>query len=100
MNPYIRPDEKHKLNPAIGNLLNALRELECDESGMHDQTDDRVLYIITSLLQTLYTHSPSSHNQALGVLENAKLHFHKQHILPQQEQARYDNDPDSFVELD
>ncbi|RWZ87209.1 MAG: hypothetical protein EO766_11805 [Hydrotalea sp. AMD] len=92
MTPYINADDKQQLDQAIDKLLDVLRQLESDEPDIHDHTDDRVMYIITSLFKTIYTHNPTAHNQALGVLENTKLHFFMEHIRSVQKQSKFDSE--------
>ena len=87
---YVKPYEIEQLDPAIDNILDVLRQLELDETDIHDHIDERIIYIISKLLNIIYTHNPSDYNLALGVLEQTKFHFFLDQLLPKQKQDSFD----------
>ncbi len=91
MTPYIPDHERSKLDVVVVELMEVLRELECDHTDLYDTTDNRLMYFLNVVLNKLYTNSITSHNAAIGVLENSKQLFHAQQIATKQIQSMYDN---------
>ena len=87
--PYINQDKRTHLDPHIDNLLNALRELESDDpSNVHC---GNLNYVITKLLINSYATRYKEINEAIGVLECAKLEFYRTVAAPYEDQKRFDN---------
>lgn len=87
--PYILPRNRDVLDPAIETLLNALREVECD-----DPTSDvggNLNYIITRLLHRCYGTRYAEMAKAVSVLEMAKLEFYRVVCAPYEAQKSHDN---------
>lgn len=87
--PYIIQTKRDVLDPAIDNLLDAMRELESDDP-MND-TGGNINYIITRLLKRCYGQKYSEMAQAVSVLEMCKLEYYRTVASPYEEQKRYDN---------
>ena len=90
MTPVISTSDKQLLNEALHVIFEALRELESDNGDIVDKTDNHVMFLILEMLNRLYTHSPSSFNSALGVLDNCKQTFWYTIIQPAQVQSLMD----------
>lgn len=87
--PYILPRNRDVLDPAIKTLLNALREVECD-----DPTSDiggNLNYIITCLLHRCYGTRYVEMAKAVSVLEMAKLEFYRKIAAPHEDQKEFEN---------
>lgn len=89
--PYINPLKRDVLNPAINELLNALRELECDDA--ENDMGGNLNYVITVLLKRCYGEKYSEMAQAVSVLEMAKLEYYRKVAAPYESQKEFDNGP-------
>lgn len=87
--PYIVTEKREVLNPAIDEMLNALRELESDDP-MNDMGGN-LNYVITVLLKRCYGEKYSEMAQAVSVLEMAKLEYYRKVAAPYENQKEYDN---------
>lgn len=88
--PYIISEKREVLNPAIDEMLNALRELECDDAG--NSMAGNLNYVFTRLLDRAYT-APryDDINEAIGVLECCKLELYRRLAVPYEENKRFYN---------
>lgn len=87
--PYIVSEKREALDPHIDALLNALRELESDDpSNTHC---GNLNYVITRLLFGSYAQRYSEINEAVGVLECAKLEFYRKFAAPYENQKCHEN---------
>jgi hypothetical protein len=88
--PYIIPEKRHALDQHIDSLLNAIRELECDEDV--DNTGGNLNYIITRLLVRVYGNGGyADRAEAISVLECAKLEFYRKHLAAYEDQKEFEN---------
>ena len=87
--PYIRPEKREVLNPAIDEMLNALRELESDDP--ENDMGGNLNYAITVLLKRCYGTKYSEMAQAVSVLEMAKLEYYRKDVAPYENQKEFDN---------
>lgn len=87
--PYIKTEKREVLNPAIDEMLNALRELESDDP--ENDMGGNLNYIITVLLKRCYGEKYSEMAQAVSVLEMAKLEYYRKVAAPYENQKEYDN---------
>lgn len=89
--PYIIEDKRRHLDPHIDSLLNALRELESDDpTNVHC---GNLNYVITRLLTVSYGQRYAEINEAVGVLECAKLEFYRKFAAPYEDQKEFENGP-------
>lgn len=87
--PYIIEDKRHHLDPHIDALMNALRELESDDpTNTHC---GNLNYIITQLLLGSYSVKYSEINEAVGVLECAKMEFYRRVAAPYENNKAFQN---------
>jgi hypothetical protein len=87
--PYIVADKRTHLDPHVDSLLNALRELESDDpSNTHC---GNLNYVITRLLIASYGMRYADINEAIGVLECAKLEFYRKQAAPYEDQKEFEN---------
>lgn len=87
--PYIKSEKREVLNPAIDEMLNALRELESDDP--ENDMGGNLNYVITVLLKRCYGQKYSEMAQAVSVLEMAKLEYYRKDVAPYENQKEYDN---------
>lgn len=89
--PYIKSEKREVLNPAIDEMLNALRELESDDP--QNSMAGNLNFVFTRLLDKAYS-SPryDDINEAIGVLECCKLELYRRLAVPYEDQKRYEND--------
>jgi hypothetical protein len=88
--PYITQDKRDHLDPHLVSVLNALREMECDDDN--NDTGANVNYIITQLLRNIFTlDSYREKARAISVLEMAKLEYYRVECAGYEDQKRYDN---------
>ena len=87
--PYIKQEKRDALNPAIETILNALRELECDDPA--NDMGGNLNYAFTKILHQCYGERYAEMAQAVSVLEMAKLEFYRMKAAPYEEQKRFEN---------
>ncbi len=87
--PYIRQEKRNKLDPAIDGLIDVLRGLQLDDP--QDNTESNLNYIISKLLNKLYTADYKEINNALGMLEATKQEYYRRVAAPYENQKRFDN---------
>lgn len=89
--PYIVKDKRDHLDPAIDDILNRLRELESDDP--HNTHCGNLNYVITKILMKSYSARYSQINEAIGVLECAKLELYRKLAAPYEDQKEFENGP-------
>lgn len=87
--PYIKSEKREVLNPAIDEMLNALRELESDDP--ENDMGGNLNYVITVLLKRCYGEKYSEMAQAVSVLEMAKLEYYRTVAAPYENQKAFEN---------
>lgn len=88
--PYIIPDKRALLDGPIAEVLNALRELECDDPG--NSTAGNLNYVFTRVLDSVYnTPRYNDINESIGVLECCKLELYRRIAVPYEIQKCHDN---------
>lgn len=87
--PYIINEKREVLNPAIDEMLNALRELESDDP--ENDMGGNLNYVFTVLLKRCYGEKYSEMAQAVSVLEMAKLEYYRKVAAPYENQKEYNN---------
>ncbi len=87
--PYIKQEKRDVLNPAIETLLNALRELECDDPA--NDMGGNLNYAFTKILHQCYGERYSEMAQAVSVLEMCKLEYYRKVAAPYETQKEYEN---------
>ena len=87
--PYIVNEKRTHLDPHIDSLLNALRELESDDPA--NTHCGNLNYVITRLLRGSYAKRYAEINEAIGVLECAKLELYRKLAAPYEDQKAFEN---------
>ena len=87
--PYVKPELRSTLDPAVDRVVNALRELELDYP--ESCTEGNLNYVISSILNTVYTNGGyKAINDAVGVLECVKQEFYRRMASPELDSERVD----------
>lgn len=87
--PYIRQEKRDILDPTIDGLIDVLRGMQLDDP--EDNTESNLNYIISKLLNKLYTADYKEINNALGMLDATKLEYYRRVAAPYENQKRFDN---------
>ena len=87
--PYITQCKREVLNPAIDQLLNALRELECDDPS--NDMGGNLNYAFTKILHQCYGERYAEMAQAVSVLEMCKLEYYRKVAAPYESQKEFEN---------
>lgn len=87
--PYIKQDKRDVLNPAIETMLNALRELECDDPS--NDMGGNLNYAFTKILHQCYGERYAEMAQAVSVLEMCKLEYYRKIAAPYETQKEFEN---------
>lgn len=87
--PYIKQYKREVLNPAVDELLNALRELESDDP--ENDMGGNLNYVFTVLLKRCYGEKYSEMAQAVSVLEMTKLEYYRTVAAPYENQKAFEN---------
>jgi hypothetical protein len=87
--PYIKQEKREVLDPAVRELLNALRELESDDPS--NDMGGNLNYVITKVLLQCYGQKYSEMAQAVSVLEMAKLEYYRVIAAPYEDQKKFEN---------
>ena len=79
--PYIKQEKRDVLDPAIDELLNALRELESDDPN--NNMEGNLNYAITRLLKRCYKGAGyRGINDAMGMMFSCALEFYRKDAGP------------------
>lgn len=91
--PYIIDEKRHPLDPVIDHLHSVLVDMETDDD--QNNMEENLNYVISRLLMMVYGDRDSTRysqiNDAVGMLECAKLEFYSKVAAPYQDQKEYDN---------
>ena len=72
--PYIVQEKRNVLDPVIRDLLTALRNLELDDQDKNN-TEGNINYVVSVVLDQLYTSNYGAMNDAMGFAERANPLF-------------------------
>lgn len=87
--PYIAQPKRDVLDPHIDGLLNALRELECDDPL--NNMEGNLNYIITTLAKRTIAPGYRGINDMVGMLECAKLELYRKIAAPYEDQKEFEH---------
>jgi hypothetical protein len=88
--PYIKQEKRDVLDPAIDELLNALRELESDDPN--NNMEGNINYVITRILKRVYKGGGyRGVNDAMGMMLCAALEFYRKDAGPYEDQKEFEN---------
>lgn len=84
--PYITPEQRELLDPALADLTAALTQARASGGVPASGWDGALNYAITRLLHEAYGLQDRPHyqdfNAAVGVLESVKLELYRRHAAP------------------
>lgn len=78
--PYIRREERERIDPEIGALITKLKE------SPPERLDGQLNYVITRLLLSLYSPGYFSYNRAMGVLSCVMHEFYRRFVAPYEDE--------------
>lgn len=87
--PYIRREKRSQLDPVVDDLLNALRELQCDDPS--DSLEGNLNYIFSTVLGRLYASDYRDINTAMGVLACVQAEYYRKQAAPYEDQKEFEN---------
>lgn len=88
--PYITEPKRTILDDGINDILNALRELECDDP--ENNMEGNINYIFTRILKQVYPGTSYREiNDAMGVLSSCQFEFYRRVAAPLETQKCHDN---------
>lgn len=88
--PYINKSKRVVLDPAIDQVLNNLRELECDDDK--NNMEGNINYLFTRILHHVYPGTSYREvNDVVGVLECCKLEYYRRIAAPYETQKAFEN---------
>lgn len=87
--PYITQEKRDVLDPHIDQLLNAFRELECDDAT--NNMEGNINYTITRILKNVYGNSYRDINDAVGLMACVLLEYYRKRAAPHEDQKEFEN---------
>jgi hypothetical protein len=87
--PYIVPEKRAALDPIVDDLCRALAELSLDDP--QDNTEGNLNYVISSVLNRVYTNGYRSINDAVGLLNCVALEYYARYAVPYEKQKAFEN---------
>lgn len=88
--PYIVQDRRDALDPAIEQMLTALRGLELDDES--NNTQGNINYIFTRILKAVYPGGRYQEiNDAMGVLHSCSFEYYRKVAAPYEDQKEFEN---------
>lgn len=86
--PYIKQEKRDALEPAIDQLLLALRNLQLDDPM--DSPEGNLNYVITRILDKMYNANYREVNNACGVLTACLMEYYRRVAAPLEDQKRFE----------
>lgn len=83
--PYIKREDRAKLDEHINSLIEALKQFPLEN------LDGALNYCFTRLLKALYPPRYFNYNRAIGVLESCKLEFYRRMVAPYEDRKILEN---------
>lgn len=88
--PYIKQDKRDILDPVIKPILNALRELECDDDS--NNMEGNINYIFTKILVSVYPGDRYHEvNDAMGILSSCQAEYYRKRGAKLEDQKEFEN---------
>jgi hypothetical protein len=87
--PYIKQEKRDRLDPVIEALMIELRGLQLDDPM--DSPEGNLNYVITRILDSMYTANYKEVNNACGVLTSCLLEYYRRVATPLENQKAFDN---------
>lgn len=86
--PYIAQEHREQLEKSINQLIADINAV----TGHNQKLNGNINYVISTLLNKFYTlYGYDSINNAIGVLECAKLEFYRKVAAPYENQKEFEN---------
>ena len=89
--PYIVDRKRRALDPAIDELMTALRGLQLDDEN--DNLEGNLNYVVSTILSRLYNGGYRDINAAMGLLASIQAEYYRKHAAPVENQKEHDNGP-------
>ncbi len=87
--PYISQDKREVLDPVVNNLVETLRGLQSDDPS--DNSQANINYVISCLLDRMYTANYQEINNACGMMLATTLEYYRRVAAPYENQKIHDN---------
>jgi len=87
--PYISEEKREVLDPAIEELIQVFRGLQSDDPL--DNTQANLNYVISRLLDRMYTSNYQEIVNALGTLSAVTFEYYRRVAAPYENQKRHDH---------
>lgn len=88
--PYITEDKRRTLDTAIIQVLDALRQIQCDDPEA--SLEGTLNYLFTTIILKSYTRNNyDEHNRIIGLLECIKSEYYRRRVTPYEAQKAFDN---------
>lgn len=89
--PYITQDKRDGLDPKIDELLDVLRGYQCDDPD-NDNLEGNLNYVISSILNRLYSNGYADINSAMGLLGSVQAEYYRKQAAPYEDQREFETD--------
>jgi len=87
--PYITEEKREVLDPVIEELIQVFRGLQSDDPS--DNAQANLNYVISRLLDRMYTSNYQEIVNALGTLVSTALEYYRRVAAPYENQKRHDH---------
>lgn len=88
--PYITEEKRKTLDNAIHQVMDALRQIECDDPEA--SFEGTLNYLFTTIILKSYTlNNYDEHNRVVGLLECVKAEYYRRRVAPYEMQKCYEN---------
>ncbi len=87
--PYITQDKREVLDPVIEELIQTFRGLQSDDP--EDNTQANLNYVLSRLLDKMYTSNYQELNNAVGMLMCTALEYYRRIGVPYEDQKAFEN---------
>jgi len=87
--PYIPQEKRDVLDPVIEELIQTFRGLQSDDP--EDNTQANLNYVLSRLLDKMYTSNYQELNNAVGMLMCTALEYYRRIGVPYEDQKAFEN---------
>ena len=87
--PYIAQEKRDILDPVIEELIQTFRGLQSDDP--EDNTQANLNYVLSRLLDKMYTSNYQELNNAVGMLMCTALEYYRRIGVPYEDQKAFEN---------
>ena len=87
--PYIAQEKRDVMDPVIEELIQTFRGLQSDDP--EDNTQANLNYVLSRLLDKMYTSNYQELNNAVGMLMCTALEYYRRIGVPYEDQKAFEN---------